>query len=382
MASWVKGYLNAMGGAVSWLFHWGTSAAPNWVGWVNSTLRRVVAFSYRSYTVLTNDLGNLSYYTASFAQTARKWIWWVAYEVVPAAQAAAQAYADKRFHELKDWTRAELAKLRAELLDDLSYVYNLLNKKIDKEIADRIAAVASLQAFLVKLIIQLDTKLTGMILAERAARRREVHALRVWTKQQLANLWAYARSIIPAVDKEAADGYNSTRTDQAGILGKLIDDLAIDNPIVKDAVSKLAGIVIDIASIDDPLLRVAAQFIVTQVIDRLGLDKIAAGLVSDLLHTFLGAGPPKTLGDVTASIGDRLNSTEAQWQQFFASGGDDLESLGNQMRASSNPLFTAAMAAWFISSVADPEGTAAANDAILTPAVEAIITPLTALLGV
>lgn len=382
MPGWLSDYLNWLGGPLWWFYRWASSEFDAWNDWVNQTLNSMAKFMMRSYILLTYDIANFSFYVGSFSKAAREWVQWLAYSRIPRFFLRAEKYAFTLVSIERYWRKRTEATLRRELLADIRWVYRTLLEALQDEIAARIEAIKDLRAELLADIKWVYVTLTKRLNAEIAARKKAIQDLRNWTQQQLDTLWKYARSILPTVDKEAADGYNKSRQAQASGLTKLVDDLAIDNPIVKGIIGDLVKLVIDLAEVDDPVLRIAAQILLKQVIDRLGVDKIAGALVNELLSAFLGGGKPKTLEDVTNNIGDRLNTQEAQWQQFFASGGDDLETLGNQMRKSSNPLFTLGMAAYFAGAVTDPAGTAAVTDAVVTPAARAILTPLLALLDV
>jgi hypothetical protein len=381
MPSWLRDYLRVIAGPVGFLLQWSVGVSVDWIRWVNSTLRGMVLFSMRSYVLLTYDVANFSFYVGGFAEAARKWVEWLRYDIIPLYFAAAEKYTRQQVKIEHDYQDRERAKLRAFLLAVIGAVAKLLDREIKDETAARKRAVQQLRDFLLGFIAYVARQLTGRINAEIAARKQADAALRAWALNQFKLLWAYARSILPTVDKEAAAGYNATRQGQATGISRLIDDLAVDNPLVRDVVGKLATLVIDLASVEDPVARLAAQLLLTQVIDRLGVDKLAGGLVAQLGGLFTGGGPPKTLADVEKAVGDRLNATEGQWQQFYANGGDDLETLGSQMRKSAAPLFTVGMAAYFAAAVTDPAGTAAATDDVVTPACRAVLGPLLALLG-
>lgn len=381
MPGWLSDYLNWLGGPLWWFYRWASSEFDEWNNWVNDTLNSMSKYMMRSYILLTYDIANFSYYVGSFSKAVRLWIQWLAYSRIPRFFLRAEKYAFTLVSIERYWRKRTEATLRKELLADIKWVYDTLVEALNDEITARKKAIADLRAELLADIKWVYVTLTKRLNAEIAARKKAILDLRNWTQQQLNQLWAYAKSILPTVDKEASDGYDKTRAAQATGLSKMVDDLAIDNPVVKGIVSDLVKLVIDLAEIDDPVLRIAAQFLLKEIIDRLGVDKLAGDLVNKLLDTFLGGGPPKTLESVTEDIGNRLNATEAQWQQFYSNGGNDIENLGDQMRQSANPLFTAVMAGYFIGAVADPEGTAAATDAVLTPAARAIVTPLIDLFG-
>ena len=381
MPGWLKNYITFIGGPIAWLLRWGVIPTVNWVRWVNSSINGIALYGYRTYILLTYDVANFSYYVGSFSRNVRIWIVWLAYQRIPRAYRLAVQYARNLVALERKYRKQEIRQAVAFLLAVINRVYLTLLRLLNNEIANRKAAIAALRAFLLQQINIVYRLLTAAINRERQDRINAIAALRAWAVQQFDNLWKYARSILPTVDKEASDAYDHTLRDQATGISRLVDDLAADNPVVRGIVGKLATVILDLASIDDPAARIAAQFLLRQVIDRLGVDKLAGALAGDLAGVFLGGGKPKTLADVTAQIGDRLNVTEAQWQQFYANGGDDIENLGTQMRKSATPVFTLGMAAYFAACVTDPQGTAAVTDAVITPAASAILRPLLAVLG-
>lgn len=381
MPSWLKNYITFLAGPVAWLLRWGVIPTVQWVQWVNASIHGITRFAYRSYVLLTYDVANFSYYVATFSRNVRQWVVWLAYSRIPRALRIAERYTRSQVALERKHRMWQIRQTIEFLLAVINRVYLTLLRLINQERADRKTAIAALRAFLLQQINIVYRLLSAAINQERQERIKAVAALRAWAVQQFDNLWKYARSILPAVDKEAADAYDHTRAGQASGISRLIDDLIVDNPLAREVIGKLATIILDLASIEDPAARIAGQFLLRQVIDRLGADRLAAGLVDQLASAFLGGGKPKTLADVAASIGDRLNATEAQWQQFYANGGDDVERLGEQMRKSAQPVFTLAMAGYFAAAIIDPKGTAAVTDAVITPAARAIVTPLLAVLG-
>lgn len=381
MPGWLKNYITFLAGPVAWLLRWGVIPTVEWVRWVNSSIHGVVRFSERSYVLLTYDIANFSYYVATFSRNARQWVVWLAYQRIPRAYRLATRYARNLVALERKYRKQEIAQTIAFLLKVINRVYLTLLRLLDQEIANRKAAITALRAFLLQQINIVYRLLSAAINQERQERIKAIADLRAWAVQQFDTLWKYARSILPTVDKEAAGAYDGTLQDQANGLSRLVDDLAADNPVMRDIVGKLAGLILDLISVDDPAARILGQLLLRQVIDRLGVDKLAGGLADDLLSVFLGGGKPKTLADVMTQIGDRLNVGESQWSQFYANGGDDLENLGTQMRKSAAPVFTLAMAGYFAACVIDPQGTAAVTDATVTPAAGAIVRPLLAVLG-
>jgi hypothetical protein len=362
---------------LSWLFHEDSA----WFNWVDSSIHSLFRMCYEIYIILTWDLANFSYYVASFSQQARIWVQWIAFERIPNFYVKARHYAAWKVGIERRSRVREVRWLRVLLTRYIVHVYMILAQWIRWETASRKAEIARVYNILLKYITKVALELQNQITAEVRNRKAAILALRTLMIQMFAALQKQVNAIIPSINKQAADGYNSVRSDQANIITKVIDSVATDNPLVKDLVGRLVTVIIDLAEVDDPLIRIVAAGLLRQLIDRLGVDKLAGGLAQDLAGIFLGSGPPGTVRQVEAAVAQRLNAGEQQWQQFFDNGGDDLEQLGNQMRESASPLFTLPLGAYFAGAVLDPAGTAAATDAVLTPAARAIITPLLAVLG-
>jgi hypothetical protein len=373
----VRKVLGIEGKFLTWLFH-GNSA---WENWVDETIHEAIRFTARSYVILSWDIANFSYFVASFSQVSRLWIQWVAFERIPRFYNKARAYTVHKVNVERRARVAEVGWLRRYLTDVILRTALTLQNHINAERLARVAEVAWLRRYLTSVIVKTALILQNHINAEIINRQRAINALRGYLLGVIAALQRQVNAIIPFINSQAADGYNATRGDQASIFSKLMDDIAVDNPVVKDVVGKLITLVLDLLSVDDPVARLAASLILRQVIDRLGVDKLAGGLADRLISEFIGSGQVKTLKDVESSVGNRLNNLEGQWQQFYANGGDDIENLGDQMRESASLTFTLPLAAYFAGAVTDPQATATATDAIVTPAAQAIVGPVLALLG-
>lgn len=381
MPSWLRAFLNKIIGIDSDAVHYILHSNTPWENWVDSMIHKLWRTGAQAYILNTWALANFSYYVATFASVARHWVEWLAYERIPNAVKVAQFYAFLIVRQERNWRRAAIDRLRRKLTTYIDVIALNLAQTIHAEVVNRRAAIDRLRAELKLYIDTIALNLARAIQNEVANRKAAIQALRNYVDQQVAKLTALINTILPTVDKEASKGYNSARGQQSDVLSHALTDIAVDNPAVKAIVGDLVKVVVDLAEVDDPLIRVAAQVILKQLIDRLGVDKLAGGLIGDLLGAFLGMGPPKTLQDVETQTAQRLAAGETQWQQFYANGGDDIETLGKQMRESANPVFTAVLAAYFAGAVTDPAGTAAATDAVVTPAADAILGPVIATLG-
>jgi len=193
---------------------------------------------------------------------------------------------------------------------------------------------------------------------------------------QIQAVLKYAQSLPGLVDQRAAAGYDPTLRARGNLLQKLLDTVVAHDPAVSALVSNLARFIIDLAGVEDPVLRIAAQLVLKQVIDRLGLDSALHAMLSDLVGNLLGGGQPKTLTDIMADIGNRLDALESSTAALapLAPEADDLHELGTL-------IFDAALLAYFAAAVADPVATADDTVNVFTPITGPLLAPVRALLG-
>lgn len=380
MPSWLKDFLGGLTASGAAALRWLQHQNDAWTNWVDAFVHELWRMILRVYVVLTWDLANFSFFVGSFSSVARHWVEWLAYQRIPKALYLARQYAYYQARSVRLDARAARARLKGELIRDIDIVALNLGNAIRQEIANRRDAIDRLRTYVNGQLVALTFALTKLIDQEIANRRAAIDNLRQQVFQAIANLRQQVNAIIPSINKAAAAGYNSVRPQQASIITKIADSIATDNPLVKDLIGRLITLTLDLAAVDDPLARIAAQLLLRQVIDRLGVDKLAGDLLGQLGGALLGAGTPQTLQDVTRQVAQRLNAGEQQWAQFYGNGGDDIEQLGHEMRESASPLFTAGLVAYFAGAVADPAGTAAVTDDVVTPAVRGILTPVLGLL--
>lgn len=186
----------------------------------------------------------------------------------------------------------------------------------------------------------------------------------------------YAQSIPGLVDDNAANGYDNTLVQRGNLLQKLLDTAVAHEPLVADLVSKLATTIVDIAGLEDPIIRIAAQLILKQVIDKLGINTVLGAMINDLIGNILGTGTPKTLKDIMADIGNRLDALEDGQAGLapLAPEADNLHELGTL-------VFDALLLAYFAAAVADPVGTADGTADALAVVVDPLLAPIRAMLG-
>lgn len=280
-----------------------------------------------------------------------------------ARQAVVYAH-DITVHEAKD--RA-LGDLREQLRLDVA---------IAREHADMVTRIA----------IEANNRIV-MVQHEAADRargdalvRRDLTLALDQARQQLTQLITqvsdYAHSLPALVDREAAGGYDPALPARASGLTRLLDTAAAHDPLIAGLVADLAKFLVDLAEVDNPLIRVAAQLILKQVIDRLGVDTAVGGLLDGILGGLLGRGKPKTLGEVAADAGGRLNAAEAGLAALAPLGpeADALHEMGTV-------AFDVALLGYLAAGIADPEAWADDTNAALHATVDPLLGPLLQLLG-
>lgn len=193
---------------------------------------------------------------------------------------------------------------------------------------------------------------------------------------QIQNVLKYAQSIPGTIDNRAAAGYDPTLRARGTALQKLLDTVVAHDPAVAGLVSNLAKFLVDLAGIDDPVLKIAAQLVLKQVIDRLGLDSALHAMLSDLVGSILGGGQPKTLQDIMADIGNRLDSLESGQSELapLAPEADNLHEMGTL-------IFDAALLAYLAAAVAAPQATADDTVAVFAAITDPLLAPIRAMLG-
>lgn len=174
---------------------------------------------------------------------------------------------------------------------------------------------------------------------------------------------------LATVQRQAATGYNDQLHQRLGIVGKLLDELAIHDPLVKTVVKDLVTAVFDLETIDDPVLRFAIGKLLNTLVAKLSVDKVIGDLIERLIADVTGQARARGLQDVTSDIGKRLNALEDQWAAFFHHGGADLEQAGDQWQNLASLGVDAAIVAFFGFAIADPSGWATSvHDAVSVPA--------------
>lgn len=352
---------------------------PDFAALIDAITGLSVAFEYATALSAVSDLDNVEIGRDAARGTIENFRH-LAWPVLPKWGVLAAQWADRvalqRALQAEDYTRRQVAAehkamelrvLQEELarLVEVADVWARLHTEIAIETNNRVLAVDALRA-----------QLTALIDKTRADLLAYVNQVRAQLSQQIAQLAAYAHSLPGLVDQEAANGYSPTLRGRAGGLQRLIDTLAAHDPFIAGIIRDLAGFLIDLAEIDNPVIRLAAQGILRQIIDHLGLDTALRDLAGQLLGGILGAGPPKTLEQVTAAIGNRLNAVEASVSDLapLAGEADDLHEMGTL-------AFDAALLGYLAAGVTDPRGWADDTYAVLNAAAGPVLDPLLRLLG-
>lgn len=160
---------------------------------------------------------------------------------------------------------------------------------------------------------------------------------------------------LATVQRQAATGYNSQLHERLGVVGKLLDELAVHDPLVKQVVKDLVTAVFDLETIDDPLLRFAIGKLLNTLVAKLSVDKVIGDLLGRLLGSLTGHGRAAGLQDVTRDIGQRLNALEGQWADFMRHGGSEVEQAGDEWQQLASLAIDVGIVGMFGLAVANPQ---------------------------
>lgn len=227
-----------------------------------------------------------------------------------------------------------------------------LNIRIGNLFAWTLREFVATWAATVRLVAAARAYTRALVAAERAARVKAVAA-------EHAAMLTNVRALHQQVEKEAASGYATGTPDRKSTLAKLLADVAERDPAVKGLVGDLAGIVLDVETVDNPLLRYAAGKILTDIIGHLGIDQAITALIQRLLDPLTGSPRPAGLYDVAKDTAARLGALEAQWADFMAAGGPEVEQAGQGWKDLTGLTVDAAALAFFAVALDDPQAWAA-----------------------
>lgn len=188
------------------------------------------------------------------------------------------------------------------------------------------------------------------IRADIAERNARIKAIRAEAAARIKG----DQTVLATVQRQAANGYNSSLHARLGLLGKVLDEIAHRNPAVRTIVSDLIKAAFDLETVDDPVLRWVLAKLITEVIDKLGVDRLIGEFASSLLGPLLGDPRARGLQDVTRDIGQRLDLLEQQWATFMHDGGPEVEQAGEQWKAITDPLIDVALLSILGVGIADP----------------------------
>lgn len=210
-----------------------------------------------------------------------------------------------------------------------------------------VAQLAALRFLVIKLYDDAIAFADRLVTAERAARVKADQA-------EAAARVRGDKATLATVQQQAASGYNTGLHDRGGIVNKLLDGLANRQPEIRGLVSTLVKGIIDLEEIDNPVARLLLGRVITEVIDKLGVDQVAGQLAGRLLGPLLDHGRASDLYEVERDVSDRLGALEAQWADFMADGGPEVEQAGREWRDLTGVAQSAALLGFFALAVTDP----------------------------
>lgn len=207
--------------------------------------------------------------------------------------------------------------------------------------------LAALRALVFTLYVEARAYTRQLVAIERVQRTEADHA-------EHAAMIQAVTAALATVQRQAATGYNSGLHDRLGVIGKLADDLVIDNPAVKTAIKDLVVAVFDLETIDNPVVRFVITKALQELVGKLGVDTVVGDLIARLLATVTGQPKARGLQDVTRDVSNRLNALETQWAEFMANGGADVEQAGREWHDLGNLTVAVGIVDMFALAVVDP----------------------------
>lgn len=251
------------------------------------------------------------------------------------------------------------------------WIYNHMILPWVKLLLARIDALAKKEAADVRMLIALDIEDLRISEAytdvqvgiERLARIKDVQAARAYALQLVTALHQ-------TIEHEAASGYTERWHDRLGLAGKIADEIAANNPLVKDLVRAVVSAALDLAAIDNPLARFALGMLLTRLVDHLGVDRVAGDLLAAILGPIISQGRPANLHDVERDTDQRLSALEGQWAGFMAHGGPYVEQAGDDWKDITSPVADVALLAFLGLALADPHAAYRAISDTIVPIVD------------
>lgn len=224
---------------------------------------------------------------------------------------------------------------------------NLLQREINANMARTLVLIGALRALVFEFRAEEIAYTRQLFTIEAENRLKGDHVERV-------AMLASVAAALATVQQQAASGYNSGLHNRLGTIGKIIDQIAENDPAVKAITKDLVQAVFDLETIDDPVLRFVIATALKDIVGHLGVDNVIGDLVSSLLDTVTDQAKAKGLSDVTRDVSGRLNALEAQWASFMAHGGSEVEQAGDEWHALGTVLVDVGILGLFGLAVTDP----------------------------
>lgn len=203
--------------------------------------------------------------------------------------------------------------------------------------------------------------------------------------EAINNTREQAAAAITAETNARIEGVNNTRDQvtapytaiqpkQLPFLNALSGGLTVDYPELGGAVQHLQTAMEKLPADHSQQTTDTARQALDIVVGGLAAAPGLANLVNQAMRTWIDYPAPKTVPDVMGSIGNRLNELDSQCTDLMNNGGRKMMKDNAEL---GNPAFLAALLAWAASAMADPVGTAHADEAVLN----AVTSPVKAALG-
>lgn len=183
--------------------------------------------------------------------------------------------------------------------------------------------------------------------AERAARIRADQA-------EHAAMLANVKAAIALIQRQASGGWNAGNANRVTLITRLLDDLAVRNPLVKDLVGIAVRILLDIETIDNPVARYLLGKALTEIIDKAGVDAAVGKLARALLGPLAGQPRITDLYGTAKDAAARISALEEWVAGFMSAGGPEVEQAGQEWKTITGLAADAAILGMTALAVNDP----------------------------
>lgn len=213
----------------------------------------------------------------------------------------------------------------------------------------------------------IPTHIANAVAAEANARIEGVNHTR---EQDAAAIAAESNARIEAINNtrdQVSAPYTAEHPKQLPFLNALTSGLTVDYPELGGAVTHLQTQMERLPADHSQQVTDTARQALDVVVGGLAAAPGLAHLVNQAIRTWIDYPAPSTVTDVMGSIGNRLNELDSQCTDLMNNGGRKMMKDNADL---TGVAFLAALSAWAAEAIADPVGSANADNAVLQAAME------------